>query len=45
MMDYVCFMYLFSYMLALFTVSKDEWDTKEAKDTGKSMKNALQVLW
>jgi len=23
----------------LFTVSKDEWDTKE--DTGKSMKNAL----
>ena len=27
----------------LFTVSKDEWDTKE--DTGKSMKNALYVLW
>ena len=26
----------------LFTVSKDEWDTKE--DTGKSMKNALYVL-
>ena len=26
-----------------FTVSKDEWDTK--KDTGKSMKNALYVLW
>ena len=25
-----------------FTVSKDEWDTKE--DTGKSMKNALYVL-
>ena len=24
-----------------FTVSKDEWDTKE--DTGKSMKNALYV--
>ena len=29
--------------LTLFTVSKDEWDTK--KDTGKSMKNALYVLW
>ena len=28
---------------ALFTVSKDEWDTKE--NTGKSMKNALYVLW
>ena len=27
----------------LFPVSKDEWDTKE--DTGKSMKNALYVLW
>ena len=27
----------------LFTVSKDEWDTKE--DTGKSMKNALYILW
>ena len=26
----------------LFTVSKDEWDTKE--DTGKSMKNSLYVL-
>ena len=26
----------------LFTVSKDEWDTKE--DTGKSMKNALYAL-
>ena len=26
-----------------FTVSKDEWDTKV--DTGKSMKNALYVLW
>ena len=26
----------------LFTVSKDEWDTKE--DAGKSMKNALYVL-
>ena len=25
-----------------FTVSKDEWDTKE--DTGKSMKNSLYVL-
>ena len=28
--------------LTLFTVSKDEWDTKE--DTGKSIKNALHVL-
>ena len=28
--------------LTLFTVSKDEWDTKE--DTSKSMKNALYVL-
>ena len=27
----------------LFVVSKDEWNTKE--DTGKSMKNALYVLW
>ena len=27
----------------LFPVSKDEWDTKE--DTGKSMKNALYILW
>ena len=26
----------------LFTVSKDEWDTKE--DTGMSMKNALYIL-
>ena len=26
-----------------FVVSKDEWETK--KDTGKSMKNALYVLW
>jgi len=26
----------------LFTVSKDEWNTKE--DTGKSLKNALHVL-
>ena len=26
-----------------FPISKDEWDTKE--DTGKSMKNALYVLW
>ena len=26
-----------------FPVSKDEWNTKE--DTGKSMKNALHVLW
>ena len=29
--------------LTLFTVSKDEWNTKE--DTGKSLKNALHVLW
>ena len=29
--------------LTLFAVSKDEWNTKE--DTGKSMKNALYVLW
>ena len=29
--------------LTLFAVSKDEWDTKE--DTGKSMKNALYILW
>ena len=29
--------------LTLFAVSKDEWDTKE--DTGRSMKNALYVLW
>lgn len=28
--------------LTLFTISKDEWNTKE--DTGKSMKNALYVL-
>ena len=28
--------------LTLYTVSKDEWDTKEY--TGKSMKNALYVL-
>ena len=27
---------------ALFTVSKDEWDTKE--DTGKAMNDALYVL-
>ena len=27
----------------LFAVSKDEWDTQE--DTGKSMENALYVLW
>ena len=27
----------------LFAVSKDVWDTKE--DTGKSMKNALYILW
>ena len=29
--------------LTSFAVSKDEWDTKE--ETGKSMKNALYVLW
>jgi len=28
--------------LTLFTVSKDEWNTKE--DTGKSLKNALYEL-
>ena len=28
--------------LTPFTVSEDEWDTKE--DTGKSMKNALYIL-
>ena len=27
----------------LFSVNKDEWDTKE--DTRKCMKNALYVLW
>ena len=26
-----------------FAVSKDEWDTK--KDTGKSVKNVLYILW
>jgi len=26
-----------------FTVSKDEWNTKE--DTNKSLKNALDALW
>jgi len=29
--------------LMFFTVSKDEWNTKE--DTGKSLKNALDILW
>jgi len=29
--------------LMLFTVSKDEWNTKE--DTGKSLKNTLHILW
>ena len=29
--------------LTLFAVRKDEWDTKE--NTGKSMKNALYILW
>jgi len=28
--------------LSLFTVSKDEWNTKE--DSGKSLKNTLDVL-
>jgi len=28
--------------LTLFTVNKDEWNTKE--DTGKSMKNVLYIL-
>ena len=32
-----------SRQIDTFPVSKDEWDTKE--DTGKSMKNALYVLW
>jgi len=27
----------------LFTVNKGEWNTKE--DTGKSLKNALDILW
>jgi len=27
----------------LFTISKDEWNTKEG--TGKFLKNALDVLW
>ena len=32
--------------LTPFTVSKDEWDTKEdtKEDTGKSMKNTLCIL-
>ena len=29
--------------LTLYAASKDEWDIKE--ETGKSMKNALYVLW
>jgi len=29
--------------LTLFTVSKDKWNTKG--DTGKSLKNALHILW
>jgi len=29
--------------LMLFTVSKDEWNTME--DSGKSLKNVLDVLW
>ena len=32
----------YHYKSTLFTVNKDEWDTKE--DTGKSMKNALYTL-
>jgi len=31
------------HQITLFTVSKDEWNTKEG--TGKSMKNTLYVLW
>jgi len=31
------------HQIKTFTISKDEWDTKE--DTGKSMKNALHILW
>ena len=29
--------------LMLFTVSKDEWNTKE--DSGKCLKNTLHILW
>ena len=32
-----------TFKSTLFAVSEDEWDTKE--DTGKSMKNALYILW
>ena len=32
----------FHYIKILFTINKDEWDTKE--DAGKSMKNALYIL-
>ena len=31
------------YQINTFCCQQDEWDTKE--DTGKSMKNALYVLW
>ena len=30
-------------VLPKLTISKDEWNTKD--DTGKSLKNALHVLW
>ena len=36
------FRYKATTKLMLFTVSKDEWNAKE--DTGKSLKNALDVL-
>ena len=32
-----------NHQTALFTVSKDEWNTKE--DTGMSLEKALDVLW
>ena len=32
-----------NHQINVFTVSKDEWNTK--KDTGKSIKNAVHVLW
>ena len=41
-MDDFCYEGKPSRELTPFSVSKDEWDTKE--DTGKSMKNALYIL-
>jgi len=38
-----CYEKMPSSKSTLFTFSKDEWNTKE--DAGKSMKNALDVLW